>query len=216
MWARRGRCPGGGRGGCGVVTGRRRGEESGKQRFVSFVVRFFRTDAQTRDSANFARFADSSAVRPRRPVALLFREIQSINISSRDSIAPTRARSPWRGLQACHSWRRRALRDRLEYQRRRAGSRGDSAWAATAHEGALADACASVRKNSDRPVPARDGDLKRRRGGHRPREAIDRDERRGGFGGRDAQPSPRRRGRGSVPVARDVRPPEAQRDGSRA
>ena len=77
-------------------------------------------------------------------------------------------------------------------------------------------ACASVRKNSDRPVPARDGDLKRRRGGHRPREAIDRDERRGGFGGRDAQTSPRRRGRGSVPVARDVRPPEAQRDGSRA
>ena len=131
-------------------------------------------------------------------------------------IAPTRARSPWRGLQARHSWRRRAWRDRLEYQRRRAGSRGDSAWAATAHEGALADACVSVRKNSDRPVPARDGDLKRRRGGHRPREAIDRDERRGGFGGRDAQTSPRRGGRGSVPVARDVRPPEAQRDGSRA
>jgi hypothetical protein len=77
-------------------------------------------------------------------------------------------------------------------------------------------ACVSVRKNSDRPVPARDGDLKRRRGGHRPREAIDRDERRGGFGGRDAQTSPRRGGRGSVPVARDVRPPEAQRDGSRA
>lgn len=50
-------------------------------------------------------------------------------------IAPTRARSPWRGLQARHSWRRRAWRDRLEYQRRRAGSRGDSARAATAHEG---------------------------------------------------------------------------------
>ena len=77
-------------------------------------------------------------------------------------------------------------------------------------------ACASVRKSSDRPVPARDGDLKRRRGGHRPREAIDRDERRGGVGGRDAQTSPRRGGRGSIPVARDVRPPEAQRDGSRA
>jgi hypothetical protein len=171
---------------------------------------------QTRRSAilRISRVFADSAVRPRRPVALFSRDSEYL-------VSRLRLRRRARDLRGGGC--RPAIRGdvargaTVSNTSGVAPGRGATRRGRRPHtRGRSRTACASVRKNSDRPVPARDGDLKRRRGGHRPREAIDRDERRGGFGGRDAQTSPRRGGRGSVPVARDVRPPEAQRDGSRA
>ena len=124
--------------GAGVVSSPGDGGEKRMEKSVSFPSScdFFgqtRRSAILRISRVFSRLSTPSTSTSR----AFFARFRVSRLAT--PIAPTRARSPWRGLQARHSWRRRAWRDRLEYQRRRAGSRGDSAWAATAHEGALAD-----------------------------------------------------------------------------
>ena len=93
--------------------------ETGRERFV----------VSSKDAASvFNREKHPDPVRLRR-FRKIFRCVSRLRRRARDLCRGARARG------AHHSLRRRAWRGRLEYQRRRAGSRGDSARAATAHEG---------------------------------------------------------------------------------
>ncbi len=90
--------------------------------------RAFRRVLETRRTprqCNREKHPDPSQTYPRK----IFRCVLRLRRRARDLCRVARAHG------AHHSLRRRAWRDRLEYQQRRAGSRGDSARAATAHEG---------------------------------------------------------------------------------